>query len=575
MAEISVQFYCPVCDVPVYEACRTPAGTERISHARRILLAVAERLVQFACGGEHRAAHAVVSAITLAQMLTIGRDDVEEADPQRADFAEKLTLVNALDLEQLIADALTARNGRSLELGGAIDKVKALKADLEVAHVMTHARQRGLQRPADADPDWPDPPTPEQARIWEELHHNQRLRGRAACRDRAADATTPREPGPAMRWDIRDYLANGTYVAHHAGTGVDDSEGAQQVHGWAPVPEAVPDMLRQWSIPPDRPLAIDWHVDPPRPTRCLPEDGYRPGHPGNHPDITEHAGIDVQLAWESQPDRDLAAFTQAASQFAGRWPKIRVEEVLTEAARRLNAGEPLAPHLGQLVFGGCGDRNETSCLGTTVTTGWIDPAKVAAASAGGDSWNNFADHRPDTAPMLTKALLDGDLGTALEVWNFVRDPFDVTRVPGPAGPLYERGSNGTHRIHTARMIGLPLLWVEIRQYTLPLRIRVHELFATRDRAPSPAETRDVIDCWRGLLERGLLHGGPEEDADFPGLSTLYPDWAAAPWLLAEPGDATRWAANYERAYPGALPACGIPTNAWQTPQSWHDWLTSA
>lgn len=223
----------------------------------------------------------------------------------------------------------------------------------------------------------------------------------------------------------------------------------------------------------------------PRPPRRLPERGYRPGHPGNRSDITERAVINARHAWDHQPADDRIAFAEVTSGFAGRWPADRTAEMLADAARRLNADEPLATPLGELVHGGRGERDETAYLGVTVTTGWIDPTKVAAASvaSGGNAWNDFKNHRPNTPEILTRALLGGDSQAVLKAWNFDGEPLDVIRVPGPAGPLYERGSSGTHRIHTARMIGLPLLWAEIQQYTLPLRIHAHELFATRGRAP--------------------------------------------------------------------------------------------
>ncbi|GAA2701769.1 hypothetical protein GCM10010412_099660 [Nonomuraea recticatena] len=94
-------------------------------------------------------------------------------------------------------------------------------------------------------------------------------------------------------------------------------------------------------------------------------------------------------------------------------------------------------------------------LGGCVTFGWIDP--VAVAYPGQRVWNDFASHRPGTVPAMASALLNGPVDQALDVWNPRGDPICVNRTPGPAGPLYARGANGTHRLHAARLTGLPLI----------------------------------------------------------------------------------------------------------------------
>ena len=86
---------------------------------------------------------------------------------------------------------------------------------------------------------------------------------------------------------------------------------------------------------------------------------------------------------------------------------------------------------------------------------------------------------------------------------------------GPAGPLYALHSNGTH---PARLLGVPLPWAIIDQNTLPTELD-----------------------WYSLV-----------------------DYEEVP---------SEWARNYERAYPEALAASGIPADSWQPAQQWHDWLT--
>src|SRR5262249_45041702 len=158
----------------------------------------------------------------------------------------------------------------------------------------------------------------------------------------------------AAAWLISQYLPNGYFLAHRAEADArHDGEHTQlQVHGWTAVPEAVPDILRQWTIPADRPITVDWHVEVPRPRRRLPEGGYLPDHRGNQPGHTQSAEISRRRAWETPPAEDLEAFAEAVAQYRDRWPADHIAEVLEKAAQRLNADEPLAPHLGSLINGG-------------------------------------------------------------------------------------------------------------------------------------------------------------------------------------------------------------------------------
>ncbi|WP_189239876.1 hypothetical protein [Planomonospora parontospora] len=168
---------------------------------------------------------------------------------------------------------------------------------------------------------------------------------------------------------------------------------------------------------------------------------------------------------------------------------------------------------------------------------------------------------------MTEALLSGDLEHALNVWSLLDDPIDIVRVPGPAGPLYHLGSNGAHRLHTARLLGLPAVWAEIRQDVLPLEVTFGD--ATPHGEHIAPETLTI--CWRGLLERGLAAGRFDDTTIF---GVLHPDAVMASWMLAPPDCAITWAAAYDRAYPGALNQAGVPVSAWQDPQAWLSWLAT-
>jgi hypothetical protein len=142
---------------------------------------------------------------------------------------------------------------------------------------------------------------------------------------------------------------------------------------------------------------------------------------------------------------------------------------LAEAAGRLNADEPHAPSLRQLTCGGR-DRAGNVVLGRTLTVGWVNPAAIS--HGGKMTWNDFGSHRPGRVGELAAALLgDRDpADLADNIWAGPIQPVTLVRVPGPAGPLYEMGGNGQHRIHTARLLGFPMLWAIIDQFTLPTHI---------------------------------------------------------------------------------------------------------
>jgi hypothetical protein len=52
------------------------------------------------------------------------------------------------------------------------------------------------------------------------------------------------------------------------------------------------------------------------------------------------------------------------------------------------------------------------------------------------------------------------------------------------------------------------------------------------------------------------------------------DWAAAPWLLATAGTACAINQAYERVYPGAWNALGVPPGVAGNPDRWAGWLTA-
>ncbi|MGI5170317.1 hypothetical protein ACQEU3_38790 [Spirillospora sp. CA-253888] len=597
MEVVAIHFICPRCGATGGNPCQTSSGAARPSHWQRLLLDRAQKLVALACGEDHAAVGAMSSAVDLAQTAPDrpgrpGPPPTDDTAPgsvssKTADHLELSVLTRSADILRLVAAGLEHHSGRSLDLSGLTGQAQGLGQDLEHAHTMAQLRHQGLARPGDADPGQPEPPTPEQAQVWKELHGNQVLRERTARRDHVAAERTRALPVSSrrwpdlqpVRWHVSAYLPSGHYLAErHTADARPQGEGTRpDLYGWAAVPEAVPEMLRQWSIPPDRAVHIDWAVEPPRPTRRLPERGYRPDARSYDFLAAENGEGDLRATMHDQPAEELAVFADAVTALRKRLPALDIEELVEQAADRLTREEKPAADLKRLAHGGADIRHPTHYLGTSVTTGWIDPAKVVLGSWSSQStWRPliYWTHERDEVVGLARALLTNDPSTAFKSWKSGRGRCSVIRVPGPAGPLYQCG-HGDSGIHTARMLGFPLLWAEIRQYTLPMQISLEDLASDMYCTLIPDQIRQIIDCWRGLLDRGLIIGDLDEDAQHPTQTTLYLDWAAAPWLPAEPARAIGWAANYERAYPGALGRLGVPGRAWSTSTTWHDWLTSA
>lgn len=167
---------------------------------------------------------------------------------------------------------------------------------------------------------------------------------------------------------------------------------------------------------------------------------------------------------------------------------------LAEAAGRLNGEEPQAPSLGSLSCGGR-DRAGNVTLGRTQITEWINPAAIA--HTGTMKWNGFGSHRPRQVELIASALLgeDDPACIAANVWAGPTQPVDLIRVGGPAGAMNEIHSNGMHRMHTARLLGFPLLWAIVDQYTLPTKVDWFSLVDYGE-VPSDEIRNEILACWQ-------------------------------------------------------------------------------
>ncbi|PZG19931.1 hypothetical protein C1J01_10855 [Nonomuraea aridisoli] len=459
---------------------------------------------------------------------------------------------------------LASLNGRTLTLVDERDRAGQFYTDLLYV-------QRALELAASrSGPDGSEPPS--MTELQQHLDHdlNRKLADRAEIREELAHRRQAGELKPS-RWSLTRHEHNGFFQAH-----LDNGDGllGPVMDGWAPVPEAVPGLLRSWNTPSSRPLDLQRQCQNPwPPDHLLPYGGRIPGHRGHDDDHTCAPGEGLgELLWQEHQEAHRARFAAVMRQVQDAWPAgAGVADIMQERTLALNTAQPPAPSIDQLLSGthhhdGKLGQVDLIGLGSTITFGWIDPAAVARVGSG--PWNDFASHRPGTVPAMLAALLGDSLDEALRIWNLDGDHVRVVRIPGPAGPLYTLGANGAHRLTAARLARMPLVWARITQRALPLQLYAYEAELHR----SHSEQGDVVGCWRGLLARGLVTGRLEENPTLPAMSILHLDDVAAAWLLASPKIAIAWAAAYDHTYPGALDELGVPASAWSDERSWESWL---
>lgn len=254
------------------------------------------------------------------------------------------------------------------------------------------------------------------------------------------------------------------------------------------------------------------------------------------------AASDVRGDLERQLGQRPAALVEQLQALAAGLPSGQRElEALAQAhAEALNA---LAPQVGShRVFMPPSDGSDVGALGVQGSASrgwatwaqWIEPRLLTSTNA--EVWGDIdREPRRDTVVRVAGWLRAAVAGGTLDDWlmkMFVRDPMQVHRVEGPAGPVYEVGP-GTHRAHAARIWDLP--WV---------LAQVHV-----DRLAKPVSPRTPLmeALWEGLVRRGLISAA--RDGQF-----WYLQQAVAEWMLAPPTMAVEWNAMYERVHPGALQA---------------------
>lgn len=372
-----------------------------------------------------------------------------------------------------------------------------------------------------------------------------------------ADAAAPADvAADAVRWSI-DYRSTGGFVA----TGpVGDGTSPQKFWGAAPTARSASHTLR-WYFRDQPPQVV---FDPPLPPAPRP---LAPFGPDADLSLEGPSTADLLAQRGSIYDQHIAACQRVREQLRGRGD---VPGYLAERAACLNATDPqLADYE---VLGSAGDPDNLDQAGFAYTVQWVPTALVVATHH--PRWGEFGGHR-DTAPQdIAQGLMAAaDLDRFTDIL-FGDDELSLHREPGWAGPLYTLGSNGNHRVHAARMLGLPWLAASVYGEATATSWNLLGLLGgdpDSDRGGSYEkrlnERKQLV---AGLIRRGIIDGeltGPESNR------VLRCRRLPAAWLLRAPRSTTTVNTVYESRYPGALARLGIPAQIGTDPDAWAAWLS--
>lgn len=357
--------------------------------------------------------------------------------------------------------------------------------------------------------------------------------------------------GLLRRWAVRDQHVGGHprrawTVTSGPGQGFRArDETGQEAAGIALSSEAVVEVLAGLSRPPGVRPVVRWTGElPSAPDSCA-------------------------LRWQDHqsPDGAMGDFLKAdpseLTQLAQHLLQIREDWASAMLPARIKSRAAILNKTHPLVSEGLLQPQDDEPLGQVTAYGWIDPATVVAGNA--QTWNDFADHRPDQVRMIIDKLLTDPDPAAAARFVLAHDGIaQVQRVNGPVGPLHAVTVNGTHRTHALRILEAPLMAAEITVDPLPLHLTG---FDVQD--PEATAYEDVTALWRGLLTRGLIAGVVSGHDEFPHLELHH---TSAAWMLLTADRAAAVSRAYERIYPGALAGLGIPGQAISTGRSWRNWL---
>jgi hypothetical protein len=151
----------------------------------------------------------------------------------------------------------------------------------------------------------------------------------------------------------------------------------------------------------------------------------------------------VRGPWHRAADaQHRSALRAALPKVRAGWDLRRVDEQIRGRARQLDLTHPVVPN--EVVRYMPPARHGVDDLGRLRTFDWITTAAVVVG--GVHRWNDFDQHRPDTVPWIARRVLTADdpEQVVLEVLTDQRGA-DLTRIPGPAGPIYQVGQRPAPR----------------------------------------------------------------------------------------------------------------------------------
>lgn len=244
-----------------------------------------------------------------------------------------------------------------------------------------------------------------------------------------------------------------------------------------------------------------------------------------------------------------------------------LNEWITHRARQLQAQSPQVAAVE--AFGGDSALEDLSdprgFRGQAEYCTWIDPRLII--STPDKTWNDF-NRRPEVVPTIVRAVRDARTDHDLAQWistMFTHQTPDVVRVEGPAGPVYDLGSGGSHRVHAARILDLPYMVAEVHLAELPYPT------TTPDATDQPAGTMGHV--WRALQKRNVLSASTIKSDTTE--TVWVPVAVTAEWMLLEPELATSINRSYEQLYPGALTELtGMPVEQLTNERFWLRTLTT-
>ncbi|MGH3773962.1 MAG: hypothetical protein ACRDRW_21660 [Pseudonocardiaceae bacterium] len=320
--------------------------------------------------------------------------------------------------------------------------------------------------------------------------------------------------------------------------------------GWAAHPEAVADELCNWGTsPPSRPQ-VRWEGGMPPSQDRLCE--FSPDY------LLNLNNERIEQLFYARPER-LVEVTTAVEALRNRWSAGAVPAQVAARASQLQQQEPQLSCIAQNFW------HETTWTIST-TAEWVPTRSIVSTPDG--VWGEF-DRSEDNRCSRWIPDRAAELRTATDLPWFLAPSFDAPynlvklhRLPGPAGPLYVLGNDGSHRTHLSRILGLPWLFAT----TLippPRKVEVSHVAFGQD------ECKETTRLWQGLLDSGVVHG----QLIGSDLSTLQLDYVPAPWLLLPAELATSYNQRYELLHPGALGAVGVPDAALENADAWRNWLT--